>query len=233
MLGNDLLKWQKVVNSFKLRVLISLSKKESDAELNVKGKFAAMLANPSKYPLMTGLSDNLSFVYNGTTNLYPTNPGNKGFDKNRYNMAATYVGLLTSLRDPRVFVVANPSKKKLADGVAANSFSAFVGASSGESLDNMSTNAQLGVYSYANQKRYYGSFTGPEPAVMIGFWNSASALRKVLTAAGHPEMLRRTITLESLHQWNFMVLKKARLFRLRSQIMMLWLDRIRQVLRPI
>lgn len=190
MLGNDLRKWRKVINSFKIRVLLSLSKKESDPDLNVKAKFAAILADPAKYPVMTGLSDNLNYVYNGTTNLYPTNPGNKGFDKNRYNMAATYISLLTTLQDPRVFVVANPSKKKLAEAVPANSFAAYVGASSGESLDNMSTNAQLGIYSYANQKRYYGSFTGPEPAVQISFWEQSFNIAEGIHrgwAPGNPE----------------------------------------------
>jgi hypothetical protein len=168
-LNNDLRKWQKVVNAFKLRVLISLSKKETDAELNVKGKFAAMMNDPAKYPVMTSLSDNMEYKYNGTTNLYPTNPGNRGFDKNRYNMAATYVKLLTDNQDPRVFVVANPAEKKLADGLAPNDFAAYVGASSGESLDDMSTKAGLGEYSFANQKRYYSTFTGYEPAVQIGY----------------------------------------------------------------
>lgn len=168
-LNDDLRKWQKVVNAFKLRVLISLSKKETDAELNVKGKFAAMINDPAKYPVMTSLSDNMEYKYNGTTNLYPTNPGNRGFDKNRYNMAATYMELLTDNQDPRVFVVANPAEKKLADGLLPTDFNAYVGASSGESLDDMSTKAGLGEYSFANQKRYYSTFTGYEPAVQIGY----------------------------------------------------------------
>lgn len=168
-LNNDLRKWQKVVNAFKLRVLISLSKKEGDAELNVKGKFAAMMNDPAKYPLMTSNSDNMEYKYNGTTNLYPTNPGNRGFDKNRYNMAATYIDLLKGYQDPRLFVVANPAKKKIADGVAPNDFAAYAGASSGESLDNMSTKAGLGEYSFANQKRYYSTFIGYEPAVQISY----------------------------------------------------------------
>lgn len=168
-LNNDLRKWQKVVNAFKLRVLISLSKKETDAELNVKAKFAAIINDPAKYPVMTSLSDNMNYKYNGTTNLYPTNPGNRGFDKNRYNMAETYMKLLTGNQDPRVFVVANPAKKKLADGLAPTDFAAYVGASSGESLDNMSTKAGLGEYSFANQKRYYSTFIGFEPAVQIGY----------------------------------------------------------------
>jgi hypothetical protein len=168
-LNNDLMKWRKVVNALKLRVLISLSKKEADTDLNVKAKFAAMIGDPAKYPVMTSLSDNLEYKYNGTTNLYPTNPGNRGFDKNRYNMAATYIGLLTSLNDPRVFVVANPAEKKLNEGVLPTDFAAYVGASSGESLDNMSSRAGVGEYSAANQKRYYSSFTGYEPAVQIGY----------------------------------------------------------------
>ncbi len=190
MLGNDLAKWRKAVNSFKLRVLISLSNKEADSDLNIKAKFAAILSDPAQYPIMSSLSDNMNYIYNGTTNLYPTNPGNKGFDKNRYNMADTYVGLLTTLQDPRVFVVCNPSKKKLTDGVPADSFLAYVGAPSGESLDDMTTKAQLGEYSYANQKRYYGSFVGPEPGLQLGFaeqcFNIAEGIHRGW-APGNPE----------------------------------------------
>jgi hypothetical protein len=108
-LGNDLSRWRKVVNTFALRVLIHLSKKENDPDLNVKGRFAAVLGNPDKYPLMTGMGDNLQFTYNTTTDKYPINPDNFGFDATRYNMAATYLNTLASLRDPRVYYVAEPS----------------------------------------------------------------------------------------------------------------------------
>ncbi|MEJ0102964.1 MAG: hypothetical protein WDO19_10560 [Bacteroidota bacterium] len=38
------LQWRKVVNTYKLRVLISLSKRADDnADLNIKSQFAAML----------------------------------------------------------------------------------------------------------------------------------------------------------------------------------------------
>ena len=39
--GGDLKKWQKAVNAFQLRILIQLSKKDADADLAVKTKFAA------------------------------------------------------------------------------------------------------------------------------------------------------------------------------------------------
>ncbi len=169
----DLSKWRKVVNSFKLRVLVNLSKKENDAELDIKTKFAAILANPSQYPVFTSNSDNMNYEYNGTTQLYPTNPGNRGFDKGRYNMAETYVQKLVDLNDPRVFVVANPAKGYLNGQFASlspDNFGAYKGAPSGQSLSDMAPEAATGKFSYANQKRYYTSLTGPEPAVQMAFW---------------------------------------------------------------
>ncbi len=167
--GNNLTAWRKAVNTFTLRTLISLSKKDADPDLNIKTKFAAIINNPAEYPIMTSNSDNMNYVYNGTTQLYPTNPGNKGFDKGRYNMAETYVKGLTTLNDPRVFVVCNPAKAKLASGLSGTDFAAYVGAPAGQSLDDMSSQAGLGNFSYSNQKRYYGSLAGPEPSVLLSY----------------------------------------------------------------
>jgi hypothetical protein len=181
-LGNSLQAWQKIVNSFALRVLISLSKKESDADLNIKNRFNAIVSNPAKYPLLTSAADNLQIYYNGSTSLYPTNPGSRGLDKGRYNMAEMYVKTLTDLEDPRVFVTCNPAEAKLKAGIAFDSFDAYVGASSAESLDDMASEAGKGEYSYANQLRYYGTYSGPEPALMVGYaeqnFNIAEAVNR-------------------------------------------------------
>lgn len=166
---NDLTKWRRAINSYTLRILISLSKKESDTDLNIKSRFASIIGNPTKYPLMQSNDDNLQIEYNGTTSLYPTNPGSKGFDKGRYNMAQTYVKSLTDLHDPRTFVTMNPAKAKLTAGVPYYDFAAYVGASSGESQDDMTFKAGNGQYSFANQARYYGTFAGPEPALLLGY----------------------------------------------------------------
>lgn len=177
--GGDLGKWQRAVNSFKLRMLIRLSKKENDADLGVKTKFAAVLSNPSKYPLFESNDDNMVFVYNGSTELYPTGPGNRGFDKGRYNMAQTYVKALTDRNDPRVFIACNPASKKLKPASQGGSdleptdFAAYVGAPSGESQDDMTFKTGNGEYSYANQKRYYTMLAGPEPAVQLSYWEQS------------------------------------------------------------
>jgi hypothetical protein len=89
-LSNDLSKWQKVVNSFKLRIFISLSKKEADPELAIKTRFAEVLNNPAKYPIISSMADNMTYVYNSTTNKYPFNPDEYGKTATRNNMAATY-----------------------------------------------------------------------------------------------------------------------------------------------
>jgi hypothetical protein len=166
--NNSLSKWQKAVNTFKLRVLVSLSKKEGDAELNVKQRFAEMLTNPAKYPLMASADDNLQYVYNSTFNKYSRNPDNFGQNATRENMAATYLGTLTSLNDPRTFVVAEPAAAKLAAGAKPTDFAAFVGASSGEDLADMSSKANKGEYSFQNRKRYYSTYTA-EPYILIGY----------------------------------------------------------------
>ena len=167
-LGNSLTAWQKVVNSYKMRVLISLSKKEADTDLNIKTKFAEVLANPTKFPLMTGLSDNLAYQYNSTYNKYSRNPDNFGQNATRENMAATYLGLLTSLKDPRTFVVAEPAGALVAAGKKPTDFDAFLGASSGEDLSTMASKANVGGYSFQNRKHYYSTYTA-EPYVIIGY----------------------------------------------------------------
>jgi len=166
--GNNIAKWQKAVNAFKLRVLIQLSQKDTDTDLAIKTKFAETISNPSKYPLFTSDADNLAFVYNNQYNKYSTNPDNFGFDATRYNMSSTYLGNLTSLKDPRTFYVAEPASSLVASGKTPNSYDAFVGAGAGEDLATMSANANLGKYSFINRKRYYQTYTA-EATTQVGY----------------------------------------------------------------
>lgn len=181
-LGNDLVQWQKVVNTYKLRVLIHLSKHADDADLNIKGRFTEVMNNTTKYPVLQNLGDNMQYYYNSTVNFYPNNPGTKGFDSGRYNMSATYLNTLVALRDPRTFVVADPAAKKIAEGLTAADFEAYIGASSGESLDDMTFKMGNGEYSPINQGRYYSSFEGPESCIQIGYaelcFNIAEAINR-------------------------------------------------------
>jgi len=187
--NNDLRKWQKVVNAFKLRVLIALSKKETDTDLSIKTKFAQIINNKPTFPVLENMQDNLLYVFNPTFNKYPINPDNYGFDATRYNFAATYLNKLSELKDPRVFMVAEPAGKKLKDGLLPTDPAAFVGASSAQDLADMTTKAGTdngpgylpGEYSLFNRKRYYSNYTA-ENTIIIGYpelcFNIAEAINR-------------------------------------------------------
>src|SRR5688572_16977434 len=72
--GGKASQWKKLANAYKLRLLIHLSKKESNATLNIKQKFQAIISDPTGHPLMEGKQDNGQIVYNtsSTSNYYPT-----------------------------------------------------------------------------------------------------------------------------------------------------------------
>ena len=173
--NGDLKKWQKVINAYRLRVLLTLSKKESDSDLSIKTKFAEMISNPSKYPLIGSNAESLQFVWN-TFNKYPSNPDNFGFDATRQNMASTYVGFLSKINDPRVMITCEPAGSDLKAGKLASDFTAYRGADSGQGLDDMSKNAGLsngagfapGIYSFQNRARYYKNYTG-ENTFIVGY----------------------------------------------------------------
>ena len=175
--------WQRVINAFHLRVLIALSKKESDASLNIQSSFASIVNNPSQYPLFEDAADNLQYIYS-TYNKYPSNPDNLGFDATRYNMAATYLNNLVTLNDPRAFVTAEPATAQLTAGKSVTDITAYNGASSGEDLAEMSSkmsDVNNAEYSVRSRQRYYSSYTA-EPGIIIGYaemcFNIAEAVNR-------------------------------------------------------
>lgn len=173
--GGDLKKWQKVVNALQLRILVGLSKKDTDADLGVKAKFAAIVGNPTKYPLLGATSESLQFVSN-QFNKYPSNPDNFGFDATRQNMSKAYVERLTERNDPRVMVTCEPAGASLKAGKLPSDFSAYLGAEAGEDLADMSSKAGVnngsdfapGVYSFQNRKRFYSNYLG-QNTFIVGY----------------------------------------------------------------
>ena len=179
--GLTYLQWQRVINSYRLRVLISLSKRADDnADLNIRQQFSDILSNSVKYPLLTGNGDNLSFKYNATVNKFIYNPDET---YNLFeNMGKTYLDITTANKDPRTFITSTPAPAQLAGGKTVSDFTAYVGASTALTQSSISANDATGMYSYVNYKRYFTTFTGPEPAVMIGYpelcFNIAEAVNR-------------------------------------------------------
>jgi Starch-binding associating with outer membrane len=183
--GGNLSQWQKVVNSFRLRVLISLSKQSGDATLNVPAQFANIINNPTTYPIFTDTTDDLKFVYNpggsNTYSTYPFNPSSYGSIAARYNMALTYTNVMDSLQDPRVFATCDPAWALVGSDPKPAQFKYFIGASSGEDLGAMYSAAGNDSLANVNRARYFSNFTGV-PDVLVGYkemcFNIAEAIQR-------------------------------------------------------
>lgn len=163
-----LAQWRKVVNSYRLRVLISLSKRAADnADLQIPQQFAAIVNNPSQYPLLSSNADNWSFKFNSAYNTYPHTPNDA--NNQRQNAGAAYLSLTTATQDPRTFVTATPAPAQLAAGKQASDFSAFVGSSPALGFSDLSLGSNRGQYSFTNAQRYYSSVQGPENYILLGY----------------------------------------------------------------
>ena len=158
-------KWQKVVNTFKLRMLINLSKKSTDADLNIKQKFADVIGNPTKYPIMSDMNDNWEYVYNDAYNQYPNNKDNYGFDALRLCVASTWLNTLSNLKDLRAMKVADPARGL---GFSDTSFKSFVGGGNGDDMSLLGGNIVAFKISPIGRKRYYDGYKG-ENTFIVGY----------------------------------------------------------------
>ncbi|MFZ1677944.1 MAG: SusD/RagB family nutrient-binding outer membrane lipoprotein [Saprospiraceae bacterium] len=164
--GRDaLIQWQKVVNSFTLRVLIELSKHADDAELNVKQKFAEIINNPAEYPIFTSNADNLQYVYNSAYNYYPDNPGNFGNNAGRLNIAATLLNNLSQLHDLRAMIIAEPSRGL---GFSDTSYQSYAGGRSGDDISALATQSADHLISLYNYHHFYTTYTA-EPTFILSY----------------------------------------------------------------
>ncbi|GAC1379104.1 MAG: SusD/RagB family nutrient-binding outer membrane lipoprotein [Ginsengibacter sp.] len=170
--GLTYLQWQKVVNTYKLRVLISLSKRADDnADLNIKQQFAAIVNDPIKYPIMTSNSDNMVYTYNAAYNQYPVNRAGYGPYGYAANVNKTLIDILVANKDPRVYIFAVPAPAQLASGKTVSDFTAYVGADVNISQATLSNNSTSGKYSFLNWNRYFSSASGAnaEPYIFLGY----------------------------------------------------------------
>jgi len=142
--------WKKFANAFKLRLLIHLSKHESDATLNIKTQFQNIVSNPSAYPLFIDNSDNAQLVFNtsATNNYYP----DYGYLSlsTAVSMEEGCVEILKDRSDPRLFEFAEPIS-----GLPAGDFDSYEGVNAGltySAQQTASANASRIKARYYNDK---------------------------------------------------------------------------------
>jgi hypothetical protein len=170
--AGDASQWKKFANAFKLRLLIHLSKKESNTTLDIKTQFQNIISNPAKYPLFTGNSDNAQLVFNATAlnNYYP----DYGYLSlsTAVSMEKGFVDILKDLQDPRLFEFAEPIS-----GLAAGDFDNYAGVDAGLTIaDQQTTSANASRI----KARYYNDKIN-EPWIFMGYAEQEFIIAEAIT----------------------------------------------------
>jgi Starch-binding associating with outer membrane len=158
--NGDVMKWKKLANALRLRLLIHLSKKEDNTKLNITQQFQAIIADPVKYPLMESVEDNAQIVYNTTSidNYYPL------FQNNSVPSLAAlekgFVKILRDRQDPRLFAIAEP-----VTNMPANVFTSYEGVDAGATISDQN-NASPSASKIA--RRYINDQVN-EPMILLSY----------------------------------------------------------------
>ena len=155
--------WRKLVNAYRLKVLMGLSHKESDSNLSPKEKFAQIV---NKEPILTSGSDDGMLLYlDQIGNRYPE------FNSSSYGSGmyvdSTFIKRLQDLKDPRLFVLFTRTPNATKAGKAVNDFTAYEGGNPIRPYDEVNSKATKGNVSKVAD-RFTKDATN-EPSVLMGF----------------------------------------------------------------
>ena len=160
--NGDPAKWRRATNAFALKVLMSLSKKESDASLNIKERFAEIVNEGYLLEESTGF---LGLVYT-SVNMHPLHSTNDLFTS-RTLVSSLLINEIKRLNDRRLFYFAEPAGKLLNDGKSESDFDAYVGPDVSRDYVELTAEYLQGAYSALNL-RYLREATS-EPRMMVTY----------------------------------------------------------------
>jgi Starch-binding associating with outer membrane len=164
--SNDIMQWRKLINSFTLRVLLTLSGKTSDPDLQVVQKFQNIYNNPSTYPIFLSNADDGALQYsNENGNIYPLY---KNTEVTRVYPDSAFCTFLTANKDPRVFAFFSQTANAITAGKQPSDFTAYAGINA--SIPNTTAAdifTQSGTSSGLNVR--YTANPAPEPHVAVGY----------------------------------------------------------------
>ncbi len=159
--GNPV-KWRKAVNSFALKVLMSLSKKESIGGINVKSRFSEIVTAGNILDASTGY---YGLDYSAK-NKHPLSGTNDLFTS-RTVMSSLLIDNLKALNDRRMFYFAEPAGAQIAAGKTEKDPEAYVGVDVSIEYAVMNAGHSNNLYSLLN-KRYLQQ-DASEPLRVITF----------------------------------------------------------------
>lgn len=160
----DPVKWQKMVNSFALKVLINLYRKTADSDLRVVERFNDILNNR---PIFESNADNFQLVYSDQENQrYPFHKLGNQFVI--YPMVSDIlIDRLKATNDYRLFYYASPSKVQLDNGHSSSDFDAYKGTDPAIPYAGLSAIHSSGDYSGVNAR--YTEIPAGEPISLLSY----------------------------------------------------------------
>lgn len=155
-------KWRKATNAFALEVLMSLSPKADDAALNVKSRFAEIVAANNLLEKSTGF---FGLVYS-SQNKHPLSGTNDIFTSKTI-ISSLLMENLKNLDDRRLFYYAEPAGAEIAAGKTESDTSAYVGVD--VSMDYAAMNAGHSANKYSLLNKRYLKEEASEPRRLITY----------------------------------------------------------------
>ncbi|BAP33647.1 uncharacterized protein CHSO_4610 [Chryseobacterium sp. StRB126] len=134
--NGDASKWKKLINSFRLKILITLSKKTTVGSYNIATEFASIAGSQ---PLMTSISDNGELKFADAADSRYSMFNNSGYGSSLY-MADYFINLFKDRKDPRLFTFASQTTGAKEAGKAITDFTGYNG---GDPISTYSENAKL------------------------------------------------------------------------------------------
>jgi hypothetical protein len=144
----DVSKWKKLVNSFRLKVLVTLSNKAESSSLDIKNEFASIYNSQSIIATPVE-SARLEFV--DVVDSRYTEFNSSGYGSGLY-MASTFIALLKDREDVRLFAIAGQTKNAKEAGLAINDFNAYNGGNPIAAYNDVNLLAAAGKVSKVNER---------------------------------------------------------------------------------
>jgi hypothetical protein len=164
LFDGDPKKWQRVTNSFALKVLIALSKRADDTpDLNVKARFAEVAARP----LLESNGDNLRYECRNQPGMYPPYYRVTNQSWMYLRMSSVMTDILKKHDDYRLFYYAEPSEYYEAQGISVSDTACYPGIN--PSWNNTDIETLTGERKTCRINARYLDDPDGEPIARVGF----------------------------------------------------------------
>ena len=155
-------KWRRATNTLALKILMTLSKKENVSSLNIKNRFAEIVASGFILEANTGF---FGLTYS-TQNKHPLS-GTSNLFTSRTIISSLLMDNMKKLNDRRLFYYAEPAASKISAGKTQSDTAAYVGVD--VSIDYAALNAGFSANKYSVLNKRYLTEAACEPRMLLTY----------------------------------------------------------------